>query len=557
MFPVSCTASRRSIDDRKIAALRVILAVSVLLATYIIPSELGVSVTVAYYTSLALYVVYSTALFGRILYRNPRWLASIEHWIDVGWYVMLVGVSHGTHSIYFPLIFAILIASLRWGFETGLRVTAVSVVLFTGVGFFMTPAVADFTRDHLLMRSTMLVVFGYVIASWGGFEVTSQRQFALLKNISTFANSRFGVDRTLGSLMEQLRAFYDADTCLLVIANPRTGGYDLRCVDYRDPGAAERAEPMPEGLAHLLLDLPATQAAVSRHRPYLWAWWCREVSGRTYDVGTGEGGSAAPHISGMPEAGSFITVPIRLCDETVGRFYLTASRRCAFDTSDMRFLLQVLEQTMPTIENIRLVHELAVTAAEMERQRIAYDVHDSVIQPYIGLKTGLIGIDQKLTAGKIDVQEDIRQLLETIDMEVAALRLYAARLRANDEREDRLLLLAQRFAEKFTKATGIAVHVEAKTPLDVHSRLVAELFQIVVEGLSNVRRHTHSAWAIISFMICHGHLILRIANDIAEGEVSRPFIPRSITERTAALGGHTRVEQSEGKGTIVIVDVPL
>jgi len=101
------------------------------------------------------------------------------------------------------------------------------------------------------------------------------------------------------------------------------------------------------------------------------------------------------------------------------------------------------------------------------------------------------------------------------------------------------------------------VHVEAKTPLDVNGRLVAEMFQIMVEGLHNVRRHTRSAWALISFMICQGHLILRIANDVTAGEASRPFIPRSITERTAALGGHTRVEQSEGKETVVVVDIPL
>ena len=69
-----------------------------------------------------------------------------------------------------------------------------------------------------------------------------------------------------------------------------------------------------------------------------------------------------------------MTVPLRYRGETLGRLYLTAARWRAFDTSDVAFLLQVLEHTMPTIENIRLVDRLASAAADMERQRIARDL---------------------------------------------------------------------------------------------------------------------------------------------------------------------------------------
>lgn len=58
------------------------------------------------------------------------------------------------------------------------------------------------------------------------------------KDVSTLANPRFGVDHTLGTLLEQLRAFYDADTCLLIMADPLMAGHSLRCADRRDPTAA-------------------------------------------------------------------------------------------------------------------------------------------------------------------------------------------------------------------------------------------------------------------------------------------------------------------------------
>src|SRR5439155_4762149 len=111
--------------------------------------------------------------------------------------------------------------------------------------------------------------------------------------------------------------------------------------------------------------------------------------------------------------------------------------------------------------------------------------------------------------------------------------------------------------EQFAKMTGIAVHVEAQTPLDVHDRLAAEVFHLVAEGLSNVRRHTCSTQATISLACGNGHLILRIANDIAVGAEPAPFLPRSIMERAAALGGCTRVELCADYDTVVVVDIPL
>src|SRR5437016_9223787 len=123
------------------------------------------------------------------------------------------------------------------------------------------------------------------------------------------------------------------------------------------------------------------------------------------------------------------------------------------------------------------------------------------------------------------------------DLGIAELRRYIGGLQDSDEREGSLLVAVRRFAEQFVKATGIAVHIEDETPLAVHDRLAAEVFQIVVEGLSNIRRHTSSAWATIGLACRNGQLRLRIVNDITAGSAPAPFTPRSITERAAALGG--------------------
>lgn len=545
-----------SIDDRMITAMRLFLAVAALLIIYIDPSEPDRYVALTYVV-LTLYVIYSATLFF-VWQRISSWLATMAHWADVWWYTVLIGLSSGTNSVFFFFFFfAIVIASLRWGFRSGLRVACVSAALFSIIGFATTSGGADFALNHLLLRPVSLLVFGYLMACWGESEVALKRRLALLKDINTLSNPRFGIDRMLGSIMEQLRVFYDADVCLLITVDPLTQRPSLRRVDRRDPEAATRSEPIAEELARPLLALPATQALVTRSMLRLWRWWCSEAGVRAYDVATGAGRVVPPQLSEALAVESFMTAPFCPQRETSGRIYLTTSRQRAFDISHIHFLLQVIAHVMPTLENIRLVDQLASTAAEAERQRIARDLHDSVIQPYIGLQMGLTALYQKFAAGDTDLGEDLKQLCALTDIGIASLRCYRGALRDSSEPVAPLLPAVRRFAERFASATGIAVHVEAKIPLSVSDRLAAEVFQMVAEGLSNVRRHTSSAQATISLACCNGTLSLRIANEVGAGAASTPFSPRSITERATALGGCTRVEQSARNGTVVMVDIPL
>jgi signal transduction histidine kinase len=259
----------------------------------------------------------------------------------------------------------------------------------------------------------------------------------------------------------------------------------------------------------------------------------------------------------MLDAESFISVPLQNTDNTLGRLYLTAARRRAFSPGDIGFLLQVIEQTVPLIENIRLVDQLASSAAEEERRRLARDIHDHVIQSYIGFQIGLAAVSQKLDAGTCDVTDDITKLRAITDQEIGALRHYIYELPGNGTHESVLLPAVRRFVATFTEVTHIAVQVEAAPDLCINDRLAAEVFQMVVEGLSNVRRHTHATCASIGLARENDSLILRITNDRADAATPVRFIPWSIAERAAALGGQSYVEHIAGGATQVTVEIPL
>jgi signal transduction histidine kinase len=311
-----------------------------------------------------------------------------------------------------------------------------------------------------------------------------------------------------------------------------------------------------------LLAQPLDQAMIYLGVPRAWEWWWfSEANYYIYDTREGRRIATAPVMNealiAMVDAESFISVPLHYFDSTTGRLYLTAARRRAFSSVDVDFLLQVIEQIVPVIENIRLVDQLASSAADEERRRLARDIHDNVIQPYIGFQIGLAAVSQKLQAGTNDIANDIAQLVAITEHGIGDLRRYVHRLPGAGSRQSVLVAAVRRFVATFTEATHIAVQVDAASELYINDRLAAEVFHMVVEGLSNIRRHTHATRAAIGLASQDDRLIVRIANDDANGVVPTSFIPRSISERAAALGGQACVERIAEGGVQVIVEIPL
>jgi signal transduction histidine kinase len=108
--------------------------------------------------------------------------------------------------------------------------------------------------------------------------------------------------------------------------------------------------------------------------------------------------------------------------------------------------------------------------------------------------------------------------------------------------------------------------LEVEDKIEINDRLSAELFQIVAEGLSNVRRHALCDEAIIHLECKEGVIVLELKNrrpqavgenGAASHSSKKLFRPRSIAERTELLGGETEVLIDENNFTVVRVSIPL
>jgi signal transduction histidine kinase len=545
-----------SIDARFIAMTRCVLAIAVSVILTFDPLTRARFSEVSYLL-LVLYVTYSVILYMTARWWRPILPSIVEPWLDVGWAVGLVAFNSDPSGLLFGFaFFPLLVAAFQWGLRLGGRIALGLAFLFACIGAILTFVRSDFEFRHVLVGLIPLAMLGYLTAALGGRELTLRGRLAFIKDVSRLSNPRFGVDRTIGMFMERLRAFHDADGCTLIMADQGASSHHLRRVDRGDPTRGEHAEPLPEDMARLLLPLPAEHAVLHYGAAGVPRWWQQRTKGYTYDVMRQqrvEGNEQVIELLATTlEAEAFVSVPLHYQRQAIGRLYLIG--RKAFDPSDVEFLLEVIEPTMTAIHHIRLVDQLASDAAQMERRRIAHDLHDSVIQPYIWLCIGLQGIEHKLATGSTDVIGDVQRLLDLTNNEIDELRRYTRSLRAQNEPVGAFLPAVRRFADKFSEITGLPVEIEASEELCLNEQLAAEAFQMVTEGLSNILRHTQATRACITLARCNDHFTLQIAND---GPAPVSFTPHSLTERASALGGHVRVEREGGASTVVVIEIPL
>ena len=196
--------------------------------------------------------------------------------------------------------------------------------------------------------------------------------------------------------------------------------------------------------------------------------WFRKTSCSIYNFLSGErvkdvDCETYASIADLLDSDSFITIPVYQRNTFTGRLYLTAKSR-NFNYSDVDFLRQVMDHVMPMIDNIQLVDRLASQASEYERQRISRDIHDSAIQPYIGLKLGLDAL-RRTVAHDDPVAGGLAELAERTDSVIKDLRTYVGGLQdpGSSERSNVLTSSVERHARQLGEFYGIKVDVKIAT----------------------------------------------------------------------------------------------
>jgi signal transduction histidine kinase len=539
-------------DAQVVGRIRLLLAFSVLLATIVEPRGDARSHACALLL-LACYALTCMAVSVCAANRLPMARGRLMHWLDVAAAFVIFAI--GGHLDILPFIFlvlAIVVASLRWGLHEGGRVAIASVALYLVGGLATMP---DAAPPQLLLGAAVLLALGYAIAVMGERSLQATRRLALLRDLNGACNPRFGVDRSLTAALENTRAFFGAERCIVLLEELETAQYFCRSVGAGGPLTVP-AEAVDAALAHALLPFPRSHILLYRCGFGRWR--------RLPATSLGHAGEPSrwhrfdgPRLAGMAElleADCFISAPLVL-GRGKGRIYVT-SRRRHLGRADALFLAQIVAQGLRVIDRIELLDRIASDAARLARKKFALDLHDSAIQPYVGLQLGLAALRKRAEPANPLIDE-LDKLLAVADGVIAQLRDFARGVGFDPGTRVPLCLSALRLQSEQAMTTygvDISIHMEGR--IGFGDRLTAEVLQIVREGLSNICRHTLAKRGAVSLR-CGDHLLrIEIDNENC-GQPPPAFLPRSIAARAAALGGTASVRQGPLGSTVVCVEIPV
>jgi signal transduction histidine kinase len=272
---------------------------------------------------------------------------------------------------------------------------------------------------------------------------------------------------------------------------------------------------------------------------------------------------------------SYIAVPLTRRD---GSYFGTL---CAFDPQPtdlteesfeiFHLLANLIAFELEADEAERRAREVAERLAQQsrelarleERERIAMDLHDGVIQSLYSVVLGL-GAEQ-LHAGQTDADRGVGKAIDGINRVIQEIRNNIFDLRLRDLGEGGLRGGIEVLAEELRINTLVQPHLDvaavATAERCVDADAVTNLLYIAREATSNVIRHARATTVTIRLATTDDELVLTIRDN------GRGFDPeatesrlgnglRNIRDRARAIGGTFSIASRPGQGTAVCVRVP-
>jgi signal transduction histidine kinase len=262
-----------------------------------------------------------------------------------------------------------------------------------------------------------------------------------------------------------------------------------------------------------------------------------------------------------PPMRSFLGVPIRVRDQVFGNLYLTDKQSSeVFTDVDEELVSGLAAAAGVAIENARLharLHELALVE---DRERIARDLHDTVIQRLFA--TGL-SLQACLRLVRSDPESAVRRIglaVDDLDLTVKHIRTAIFGLESRTPEHDGLRTRILDLVREAAHGLGFEPRVLFDGPVDtgLSEQVAAELIATVREALSNVARHASASHAEVEVVV-GADAIVRITDD-GNGppapDAARGHGLRNMAARAEKLGGTFTISSASPQGTVVSWSVP-
>ena len=236
----------------------------------------------------------------------------------------------------------------------------------------------------------------------------------------------------------------------------------------------------------------------------------------------------------------------------------------AFSEDDLRLAESLAERAAIAVDLSERVSRdavrRAVDAQELERARLARELHDETGQALTSILLGLKPLEQ--AADSDEGREAVASVRELVVSTLQGVRRLAVELRPSALDDFGLVPAVERLADTFREQSGLHVDFEAQLG---EARLPSEaettLYRVIQEALTNIVKHADASRVSILLQRTGSDALAVVEDD---GSGFDPRFPRDdalglagMRERLALAGGRLRIESTAGAGTTVVAEVPV
>ncbi len=263
-----------------------------------------------------------------------------------------------------------------------------------------------------------------------------------------------------------------------------------------------------------------------------------------------------------------LVVPLKYQGKTLGVYNLFTDTKQDIKTNDyIELFTSIGNHLGMAIAKARLDEESTNLSIMQERNRISYELHDSLAQTLASIRYQVRVLDEILhSEDEASTWQQLEKIESTVDEANSELRGLIAHFQA-PIRKQALVPAIQDLVKRFRAETDIHIFFQytIKDPLHLTDEMHLEVTRIVQEALTNIRKHSQANVARIMMQIKNKQRLHILIEDDGIGlpetqeqaEPGQQIGLTSMNDRAKRLNATLTMESDTDEGTKIILDVNL